>query len=42
MSTIFISKDPQDLSPALQQLVQKGVLEAQSLIAFSEIGRAHV
>ena len=35
MSTIFISKDPQDLNPALQQLVQKGVLEAQSLIAFS-------
>ena len=35
MSTIFISKDPQDLNLELQQLVQKGVLEAQSLIAFS-------
>jgi uroporphyrinogen-III synthase len=35
MSSIFISKDPQDLSPELQQLVQKGMLEAQSLIEFS-------
>ncbi|MEY3100501.1 MAG: hypothetical protein RIS63_1403 [Bacteroidota bacterium] len=35
MSTIFISKDPKDLSPELQQLIQKGMLEAQSLIEFS-------
>ena len=35
MSTIFISKDPQDLSPELQLLVQKDMLEAQSLIEFS-------
>lgn len=37
MSRIFISKDPKDLSIELQTLVQKGVLEAQSLIDFSAV-----
>ena len=37
MSRIFISKDPKDLSIELQALVQKGVLEAQSLIDFSAV-----
>jgi hypothetical protein len=37
MSSIFISKDPEELSIELQVLVQKGVLEAQSLIDFSAV-----
>jgi uroporphyrinogen-III synthase len=37
MSSIFISKNPEELSIELRALVQKGVLEAQSLIDFSAV-----
>lgn len=37
MSRIFISKNPEDLSIELQTLVQKGLLEAQTLIEFSAV-----
>lgn len=37
MSRIFISKNPEELSIELLALVQKGVLEAQSLIDFSAV-----
>lgn len=37
MSRLFISKDPEDLHHGLKQLHEKGVLEAQSLIAFTAL-----
>jgi len=37
MPRVFISKAPEDLSIALQTLLENGVLEAQSLIEFSAI-----
>ena len=37
MSSIFISKNPEELSIELRALVQKSVLEAQSLIDFSAV-----
>lgn len=37
MISIFISKEAQDLSPALVALVQNGVLEAQTLIDFRAV-----
>lgn len=37
MSRIFISKDNEELSIELQELVQKGLLEAQTLIEFNAV-----
>lgn len=37
MRSVFISKDSKDLSLAFQTLLQKGVLEAQTLIEFSVV-----
>lgn len=37
MSRLFISKDPEDLHHGLKQLHEKGVLQAQSLIAFTAL-----